>query len=40
MFTEGVHYMGVEAVLAGVVFVALFGLWVVVPSRLRKNRER
>jgi hypothetical protein len=32
--------MGMEAVLAGVAFVALFGLWVVVPSRLRKNRGR
>jgi hypothetical protein len=31
--------MGVEAILAAVAFVALFGLWVVLPSRLRKAKR-
>ena len=28
------------AVLAGVVFVGLFAMWVVLPSRLRKRAEQ
>ena len=32
--------MGIEAILGGVVFLGLFGLWVVLPSKLRKNREQ
>ena len=31
--------MGIEAILGVVVFVALFGLWVILPSRLRKDRD-
>ena len=31
--------MGVEVILGGVAFVGLFGLWVVLPSKLRKSRE-
>ena len=31
--------MGIEAILAGVAFVVLFGLWVVLPSRLRKSNR-
>ena len=31
--------MGIEAILGVVVFVALFGLWVILPSKLRKNRD-
>ena len=31
--------MGIEAILGVVVFVALFGLWVVLPSKLRKGRD-
>ncbi len=31
--------MGVEAILGGVAFVALFGLWVLLPSRLRKDKR-
>jgi hypothetical protein len=31
--------MGIETILGGVAFLGLFGLWVVLPSRLRKNRE-
>ena len=31
--------MGVEAILGAVAFVGLFGLWVVLPSRLRKGRK-
>ncbi len=31
--------MGFEAILGGVAFVGLFGLWVILPSKLRKNRE-
>ena len=31
--------MDIEAILGGVVFLGLFGLWVVLPSKLRKNRE-
>ena len=29
--------MGIEAILGGVAFLGLFALWVVLPSRLRKN---
>ena len=33
--------MGIEAILGGLAFVGLFGLWVILPSRLRKpNREK
>ncbi len=31
--------MGLEAILGGVAFIGLFSLWVVLPSKLRKNRE-
>ena len=31
--------MGIEAILGGVAFVGLFGLWVILPSKLRKNRD-
>ena len=31
--------MGIEAILGGVAFVGLFGLWVILPSKLRKNKE-
>ena len=30
--------MGIEAILGGVAFLGLFGLWVVLPSKLRKNK--
>ena len=29
--------MGIEAILGGVAFLGLFGLWVVLPSKLRKK---
>lgn len=29
-----------EAVLGGVAFVALFALWVIVPSAVRRNRSK
>ncbi len=32
--------MGVEAILGGVAFAGLFGLWVVLPSKLKKDREQ
>ncbi len=32
--------MGVEVILGVVVFAGLFGLWVVLPSKLRKDREQ
>ena len=31
--------MGLEAILGGVAFVGLFGLWVILPSKLRNNKE-
>ena len=31
--------MGAEVVLAGLAFVVLFTIWVVVPSRLRKSNR-
>ena len=31
--------MAIEAILGVVVFIALFGLWVVLPSKMRKNRD-
>ena len=33
------NQMGIELILGVVVFVALFGLWVVLPSKLRKDRD-
>ena len=39
-FSDQEHVkMGIEAILGVVVFVALFGLWVILPSRLRKDRD-
>ena len=32
--------MGIEAILGGIAFAGLFGLWVILPSRLRKSKER
>ena len=32
--------MGIEAVLGGIAFVALFGMWVVLPSMIRKNQTK
>lgn len=32
--------MGIEAVLGGIAFIALFGMWVVLPSKMRKNRSK
>ena len=32
--------MGIEAILGGIAFAGLFGLWVILPSKLRKNREQ
>lgn len=32
--------MGIEAVLGGLAFVALFGMWVVLPSKIRKNQTK
>lgn len=32
--------MGIEAVLGGLAFVALFGMWVVLPSKIRKNQAK
>ncbi len=32
--------MGIEAVLGAVAFIGLFAMWVIVPSRLRKNRSK
>ena len=32
--------MGIEAVLGGVAFIALFGMWVVLPSMIRKNQTK
>ena len=31
--------MGIEAVLGGLAFAALFTLWVVLPSRVRRNAD-
>lgn len=31
--------MGIEAVLGGLAFAALFTLWVVLPSRVRRDGE-
>ena len=31
--------MGIEVILGCVAFAGLFGLWVVLPSKLRKSRE-
>ncbi len=30
--------MGIEAVLGGLAFVGLFAIWVILPSKLRKDR--
>ena len=32
--------MGIEAILGGIAFAGLFGLWVILPSRLRKSKEQ
>lgn len=32
--------MGIEAILGGVAFVGLFAMWVVLPSKLRKDRSK
>ena len=32
--------MEIEAVFGAVAFVGLFAMWVIVPSRLRKNRSK
>lgn len=32
--------MDIQAILGGVAFIALFAMWVVIPSRLRKNRSK
>ena len=29
-----------EIIVAGIAFVGLFAMWVIVPSRLRKNKRR
>ena len=31
--------MGIEAILGGIAFAGLFGLWVILPSKVRKSRE-
>ena len=31
--------MGIEVVLGGIAFAGLFGLWVILPNRIRKNKE-
>ena len=31
--------MGIEAILGGVAFAGLFGLWGIIPSRMSKNRK-
>ena len=31
--------MGIEAILGGVAFAGLFGLWVILPNKVRKSRE-
>ena len=37
--TQELGEMGIEAILGGVAFAGLFGLWVILPSRIRKNRK-
>lgn len=32
--------MGIEVIFGGVAFVALFAMWVVLPSKMRKNRSK
>jgi len=32
--------MGIEAILGGVVFIGLFAMWVVLPSKMKKNRSK
>jgi len=32
--------MPVEAILAGIAFIGLFALWVVIPSKVRKQQQR
>ena len=30
--------MGIEAILGGIAFAGLFGLWVILPSKVRKSK--
>jgi hypothetical protein len=32
--------MGIEAILGGVAFIGLFAMWVVLPSKMKKNRSK
>ena len=32
--------MGIEAILGGVAFAGLFGLWVILPSKVRQEQRR
>ena len=32
--------MGIEMILGGVAFVGLFGLWVILPNKIKKNKEK
>ena len=32
--------MGIEAILGGVAFIGLFAMFVVLPSKLKKNRSK
>ena len=32
--------MSLELVLGGVAFIGLFAMWVVLPSKMRKNRSK
>jgi len=32
--------MGIEAILGGIAFIGLFAMWVVLPSKLKKNRSK
>jgi|GEM_PF-692350 hypothetical protein len=32
--------MGIEVILGGVAFIGLFAMWVVLPSKMKKNRSK
>ena len=32
--------MGIEAILGVVAFIGLFAMWVVLPSKMKKNRSK